>query len=149
DAIHVSATEVYEEEEPAAPVRLPATQIDREIQILADAGMARIVEWLPPVGPHRDPRPARVTLNGEFLKATPQATAALHRIIGQVTPDTPAPAADQRTQALSRLMQNGQLLTWPAQFKRQVWVMEEVAKAFEPQRLYPEREVDAILKEIY
>ena len=46
-------------------------------------------------------------------------------------------------------MQNGRLISWPVQVKQQMYVLEEVAQAFARDRTYSEREVDAILKEIY
>jgi hypothetical protein len=46
-------------------------------------------------------------------------------------------------------MKDGRLVSWPAQLKNQVYIIEEVAQAFETGIDYPERKVDAILKIIY
>ena len=56
---------------------------------------------------------------------------------------------DFRTLMLERYMPEGKLLTWPSRFKRQYIVIEAIARRFEPGVEYTEREVDAILKEIY
>jgi hypothetical protein len=148
EAISLPAALTEEGDWLAGPVRILPGQIDRDVQILADAGLVRIVEWQSPA-PGREPRPARVAFNLDYLRAVPQVTGVLHRVLSQVHPEAAAPTADERAQVLGRLMQNGRLLSWPVQFKRQTWVIEEVAKAFESHRTYTEREVDAILKDIY
>ena len=56
---------------------------------------------------------------------------------------------DFRSETLQKLMPEGRLITWPAKFKRQYIVIEEIARRFAPGIEYTEREVDAILKEIY
>lgn len=56
---------------------------------------------------------------------------------------------DVRTQILQQFMQGGRLLAWPRKFKRQYFLIEEIAKQFEPERRYAEQEVNAILKAIY
>ena len=56
---------------------------------------------------------------------------------------------DFRTETLQKFMPEGRLLTWPAKFKRQYIVIEEISRRFAPGIQYTEREVDAILKEIY
>ncbi len=125
-----------------------AARLDREIAILAEAGLVEVVEWTAP-GPGQEPRPARVAFNRAYLQAAPGVIAALHRAVAQARPEPAAPAPDERTRVLERLFQGGRLLSWPAQYKRQFWVTEAVARAFEPGRAYSEREVDAILKDVY
>ncbi len=54
-----------------------------------------------------------------------------------------------RDQVLMQYMPGGELLRWPSRFKRQYIIIEEVSRRFEPGVDYTEREVDAMLKEIY
>lgn len=56
---------------------------------------------------------------------------------------------DFRAETLQKFMPEGRLLTWPTKFKRQYIVIEEISRRFAPGVEYTEREVDAILKEIY
>jgi hypothetical protein len=73
-----------------------------------------------------------------------------------VTEDAPRPGdpanpeeKDFRTLTLERYMPDGRLLQWPSRFKRQYIVIEAIARRFAPGLEYAEKEVDAILKEIY
>src|SRR5438132_6629497 len=54
-----------------------------------------------------------------------------------------------RDQVLQQYMPEGALLIWPSKFKRQYIVIEEISRRFEPGIEYSEREVDAMLKQIY
>ena len=54
-----------------------------------------------------------------------------------------------RDDVLAKYMPEGRLLQWPSKFKRQYIIIEELAKRFEPGVDYTEREVDAMLKDIY
>ena len=56
---------------------------------------------------------------------------------------------DFRSQIIQRYMPEGRLLSWPARFKRQYILIEEISRRFEPGIDYSEREVDVMLKEIY
>lgn len=56
---------------------------------------------------------------------------------------------DFRTEVLNRYLPEGKLLIWPGKFKRQYIIIEEISRRFEPGVDYTEREVDAMLKEIY
>src|SRR5258708_17537002 len=60
-----------------------------------------------------------------------------------------ADASSFRAQVLQRYMPDGTLLMWPSKFKRQYIIIEEISHRFEPGVEYTEREVDAMLKEIY
>jgi hypothetical protein len=66
---------------------------------------------------------------------------------GQTMPVELVP--DFRTRMLEQYMPEGRLLAWPSRFKRQYILIEEIARRFEPGVEYSEREVDALLKEIY
>ena len=47
---------------------------------------------------------------------------------------------------LATFIQDGRLVSIPAQYKKRRYVMEELARSFEWGRLYDEKEVNAILK---
>jgi hypothetical protein len=56
---------------------------------------------------------------------------------------------DERARTIGRFIKDGRLVGWPAQYSRQLYVLEEVAKVFEPGMRYGERDIDNILKQIY
>lgn len=65
--------------------------------------------------------------------------------------ETPQPQrpTDERTKTLATFFQNGRLVRIPAQVKRQLYVLAAVAAHFQPGQTYREREVNAILTEVY
>ena len=65
----------------------------------------------------------------------------------ETSEDADAPSFS--TQVLQQYMPDGTLLMWPSKFKRQYIIIEEISHRFEPGVEYTEREVDAMLKEIY
>ncbi|MGI8587045.1 MAG: DUF2087 domain-containing protein [Chloroflexia bacterium] len=123
-------------------------QVERDVRQLAEAGLALIDEWSA-AAPGREPRPARIVFNRDYMKAMSQVIATLNRLGQQVRPAEQAGPADERSRTLSHFMHNGRLLGFPTQHRLQLYVLEEVATAFEPGRDYTEREVDAILKDVY
>jgi hypothetical protein len=127
---------------------VPAAALERDLRQLAEAGLIKILEW-EAAQPGRDSRPASVALDRAYAQTMAQVIATLHKVHIQVAPPAERPVQDERTRTITRFMQNGRLSSWPAQFKQQVYVLEEVAQAFASDRSYSEREVDAILKEIY
>ncbi|HUS17010.1 MAG TPA: DUF2087 domain-containing protein, partial [Chloroflexia bacterium] len=68
---------------------------------------------------------------------------------GQVVPAAPRSVPDDRTRTLAMYWLDGRLLGWPDNPKRQAYLLDEIVKAFDGERTYSEREVDAILKGIY
>jgi hypothetical protein len=128
---------------PVAPA-----SVERDLRQLADTGLIQIVEW-EAAQPGREPRPARVAFDRAYMQTMAQVIATLHKVHAQVAPPAERPVQDDRTRTITRLMQNGRLISWPVQVKQQMYVLEEVAQAFARDRTYSEREVDAILKEIY
>jgi len=127
---------------------VPAASLERDLRQLAEAGLIKILDW-EAAQPGHEPRPARVAFDRAYMQAMAQVIATLHKVQIQIAPPAERPVLDERTRTLIRFMQNGRLISWPGQFKQQVYVLEEVAGAFAPDRTYSEREVDAILKEIY
>jgi hypothetical protein len=127
---------------------VPAASLERDLRQLGEAGLIKILDW-EAAPPGHDPRPARVAFDRAYMQAMAQVIATLHQVHIQIAPPAARPVQDERTRTLTRFMQNGRLISWPTQFKQQMYVLEEVAQAFAPARTYSEREVDAILKEIY
>ncbi len=128
--------------------KVPAHQLERDLRQLADVGFIRIEEWLVEK-PGREPIPAKVTFNPDYLKQLPQMISELHKLNSQLKPPTPKGPQDERSQVLARFMKDGKLVSWPAQFKNQLYIIEEVAKVFEAGIAYSEPEVNTILKMIY
>lgn len=56
---------------------------------------------------------------------------------------------DERSRTLATFLHNGRLLRIPAQQRKQLYVLAEIANRFQPGRTYSEREVNAILKDFY
>jgi hypothetical protein len=75
--------------------------------------------------------------------------AALAALTGQLQPAAPKPALDDRAKTLTRFLRDGQLTGWPVQPKRQRWLLEEIVERFAVDRRYPEREIDAELKQVH
>ncbi len=67
----------------------------------------------------------------------------------QKSPAIDDSAPDLRTKILQRYMPDGVLLMWPAKFKRQYVIIEEISRRFAPGIEYTERQVDEMLKAIY
>lgn len=122
--------------------------LDRELQQLAAAGLIEITAWWTP-HPGTEPQPRRVALSHAYLRQIPHLITTLHQIISQVHPPAPRPVLSDREKTLSRFMREGRVLAWPDQIKQQECLSEEIVKLFAADTRYTEREVDAILKEVY
>lgn len=132
----------------AARTRLRPSQMERDLRLLADAGLLRVEEWAAP-GPGREPAPARLAFTPDYAAQMTGVIATLHQWQRQVRPPAPKPALDERARTLARFMPNGRIVAWPVQRKRVLYLLDAVAPAVAPGRRYTEREVDAILKEFY
>ncbi len=137
-------------EELATGLKLSPVQLGRDLRQLAELGFIRIEEWQA-TKPGHEPEPALIAFNLEEYtrKLMPQMISTLSHLSKQVRPAEQKPEMDERAKTLDRFMKNGRLTGWPVQPKRQAYLAEEIAKVFEPVRRYSEREIDAILKEIY
>jgi DNA-binding transcriptional regulator YhcF (GntR family) len=122
--------------------------IERDLRQLEEAGLISVTEWTA-TRLAMEPQPARVRFNLDYLKVTAGVISALHQLQAQAQPTTERAKLDERARTLSRFMKDGKVVTLPVGFKRQMYIIEEVAKAFAPNRTYTEREVDAILKGFY
>lgn len=147
-------------EELSAATGIKAVAMERDLRQLEQAGLISITEWAVPksgraLAPEHihslpvDLKPARARFNLNYLKAIPQVITVLHQLQAQIGPTEPAEQLDERGQVLKRFMPNGRIVALPVQQKRVMYIIEEVAKAFAPQRTYTEREVDTILKGFY
>ena len=126
---------------------LPITQIERDLQQLADVGLILIVEWRW-TRPGGAPHPYQVAFNPAYLHAMPAVIGTLHTLLKQAQP-AGTPAADDTERTLRRYFQNGRLLGFPVPDKFMRVVLDTVAAAFAPDQAYSEREVNAILTDIY
>jgi hypothetical protein len=124
------------------------TTFDRELGQLAEAGLIEIVEWQP-AAPAATPEPALVAFSSAYLRRIPQLITTLHQIERQVHPAAPRPVLSERERILNRFMPGNQVLAWPEPFMQQRYLSEEIVKRFAPDTRYTEREVNAILKEVY
>lgn len=122
--------------------------LERDVRQLAEAGCIQVIEWRA-ARPGLEPQPWCVAFDGAYLKRMPQLIATVNRVLVQARPAPPGPALDERTQTLARFMEGGRLRSWPAQSRRVIYILEAVAGMFAPGRAYTEREIDAVLKDIY
>lgn len=121
--------------------------LSRHLRQLEKAGFIQIQEWQAPK-PGLEPEPSLVVFNPDYARHVQTQIAALRHAI-TIPSDEPQPQMDEQALTLRRFMKDGKVLAMPAQLKRQQYILEEVAKAFEPGVRYTERQVDAILKQIY
>jgi DNA-binding transcriptional ArsR family regulator len=128
---------------PAQSLALPAlaAALDR-----APAGVAADLDALRAAGLVRA-QPDGDAWDSEFPLRIGKALGALQALVSGATPG-PRPT-DFRARTLRAFMREGRLLGWPTHEKQEIVLLDEIAQAFEPQRRYAEREVDAILKGIY
>ena len=121
--------------------------LSRHLRQLEKAGFIQIQEWQSP-RPGLEPEPSLVTFNPDYARQAQTMIAALRHTI-TIPNDEPQSQMDEPALTLRRFMKDGKVLAMPAQLKRQQYILQEVAKAFEPGVRYTERQVDAILKPIY
>jgi hypothetical protein len=142
-ALHNSTVEQL-----AANLSVAPFTLERDIRQLEQAGLIRVDEWTTPP-PGQEPQPLRLSLNPNFAANMRPLTTTLAQINGQLNPAAKGPVLDERAKTIGQFIRNGKLTSIPHQFKRQLFIMEEVAKSFEPGTRYSERQIDVILKEIY
>ncbi len=121
--------------------------LPRQLRQLEKAGFIQIIEWQAPK-PGQEPEPHLLKFNPGYAKQAQTMIAALRHVITLPKDDEPL-LIDERTMTLRRFMKDGKLQAMPVQLKRQQYILGEVASAFEPGVRYTERQVDAILKQIY
>ncbi len=147
-ALAARTKEILTVEELSSLTKIAPARMERDLQQLAEAGFIKIEEWYSPK-PGSEAVPLRVAFNSDYVKLMPQLITTLHQLNQQLRPIEKDPIQDERAVTLARFIKNGRLTSFPAQFKRQLYILEEVAKAFKTDTRYTEREVDDILKVIY
>ena len=124
---------------------LDPKHLQRDLNQLVEAGImhleARLESGTKPV--------QEIRFNPQYLKTMPQLIATLHQINNQLQPAKTNTPMDERAKTVGNFIKDGKLVSWPSQLKRQVYVVEEIAKVFEPGVQYSEQQIDGILKEIY
>lgn len=118
----------------ASVLRRPPAEVEADLAALQAAGLARRL-------------PDGYAWDSEFPLRTGKAVGTLQALVSGATPG-PRPT-DFRARTLHAFMPEGRVLEWPTHEKQEVVLLDEIAPAFEPERRYTEREVDAILKGIY
>jgi hypothetical protein len=122
--------------------------LPRLLRQLEKAGFIQIQQWDAP-RPGQEPEPSLITFNPNYAKQAQTMIAALRHVITLDTDEAKPLVMDERAATLKRFMKDGKLVGMPVQVKRQQYILEEVARTFEPGIRYTEREVDAILKPIF
>ncbi|HLE77914.1 MAG TPA: metalloregulator ArsR/SmtB family transcription factor [bacterium] len=84
---------------------------------------------------------------GRFIKYAANLSR-LHALSGQLLPSIPLPK-DERARTLVTFFDGQRLVRLPSSEKRRTWVLERIATRFEPDRIYQERDVSAILRPIF
>lgn len=134
-------------EEITNQIKIIPTQLEKELNQLSEAGIIRIDEWL--ARPGSEPQPARISFNTEYTKSMPRLVTTLAQLNNQLQPAEKTAKLDERSKTIGRFLQDGKLIGWPSQYKRQLYLLEEIAKFFEPTVHYSERQIDTILKGVY
>lgn len=84
---------------------------------------------------------------GRFIRYSANLSR-LHGLSGRLLPSTPLPR-DERERTLATFFEGPRLVRLPSSEKRRTWVLERVATMLDPDRIYQEREVNAILRPIF
>ena len=99
------------------------------------------------VVPHAEPGGYVYHLQAERLRALPQALLQMSEPNAE---PAPAPARDDlEARTMRDFMVDGRLKSIPTQDKKRQIILRYLAGLFEPDRRYPEREVNAILQDVY
>lgn len=122
--------------------------LPRHLRQLEKAGLIKIEEYAAPK-PGQEPEPSRLTFQPDYAKQAQTMIATLRHLITLDADETKPLVMDEKALTLRRFLRDGKLVAMPVQVKRQQYVLEEIARTFEPGIRYTEREVDAILKPIY
>jgi DNA-binding HxlR family transcriptional regulator len=109
----------------------------RQLDVLREHGLVRLVE----PAPRQPDQYSLYELNVEAFRAARQA-------MGKYKGVKPRPS-DSRLMTLETFMPGGKLNAMPLKQPQIVVILDEVARKFEPERQYAEREVNVILEEVH
>lgn len=123
-------------EELADETNLSFTSLEKEIQQLQKAGL---------ILKESDDF---VSLSPTYHQIMPQAIGALAKLATQWRIPQPKIEQDERAKTIYTFFKDGKLTGWPAQYSRQVYLLEEIVKIFEPGLRYSEKQVDQILQNL-
>jgi hypothetical protein len=109
----------------------------RQLDILKSHGLVKLSE----PAPRQPDQYSLYELNAEAFRAARQA-------MGKYKGVKPRPS-DSRLMTLETFMPGGKLTAMPLKQPQIVVILDEIARKFEPERQYPEREVNVILEEVH
>ena len=126
------------QEQVAAATGLPPRFVGHVLSALGELDL---------VVPHAEPSGYVYHLQAERLRSLPDAL--LQMAEPSVEP-APAPARDDlEARTMRDFMEGGRLKSIPTQDKKRQVILRYLASLFKPGRRYPEREVNAILQDVY
>ncbi|HEX2916467.1 MAG TPA: DUF2087 domain-containing protein [Chloroflexia bacterium] len=135
-------------EELAEIAKVTEPRMERDLLQLVEASVIQVVAWKT-TAPGREPVPAQVSFNPAYSKNLPQIITTLAQLTRQLKPEQQFAPLDERAKTIGRFLKDGRLVGWPVQVKRQLYLLEEIAKLIEPNVRYSELQIDAVLKNIY
>jgi hypothetical protein len=115
---------------------LPHRELLRQLDSLQSFGLVRLVPPAP-----RDPD------HYALYELVPEAFTAARRAMGKYKGVRKRPS-DSREMTLETFLPDGKLTALPRKHTQMLVVLEELVGKFEPDREYPEREVNEILKDV-
>ena len=123
-------------EELAAILRLKPATISHHLSKLTDVGLLRS---------KKDQYYQTYSLVGDVLEKT------LGQVVRLPQPGLTAEVKEDayRDKVLRTFFKRGRLTNIPAQLKKRIIVLEKIVQEFEPEREYPEREVNGILLDFH
>ncbi|MFN8499033.1 MAG: DUF2087 domain-containing protein [Anaerolineae bacterium] len=119
---------------------LPLPQVDDMLARLNALGLAEV---------SGDPGRYVYRLRAGWLRDLPLTLARVAPPTGGATVAAPPTPEDFEQKTLRDFVVNGRLKTIPSQEKKREVILRYLADLFEPQREYPEREVNAILRDVH
>lgn len=110
--------------------------ISHHLSPLIMAGLVRV---------HRENNYHYYELDSEGIDDLAQSTQQIARLVFASKPLPPK--QEERARVVASFIKDGRLVSIPSQYKKQRYVMEELARSFAWGRLYEEKEVNSILRQ--
>ena len=142
-------------EDIATRLHSPVQQLNRHMDVLLEAGLIRPVAFRYPPRPGMEPVPWRWRLdltpfqNGNIARALSVIDRSMTDRHGHIAIDPNDPDAERQKTLATFFTKEGKLASMPVKAARIHWVIEAIAERFEVGRRYTEKEVNAILEDIY